>query len=112
MNTYKCRILFSGFSILTLAVLAGIFMSFHEWDRGSPFEVSRWGQYNPLGRATYGTLAFALVAFPITLPALAILGVPIYSGIKRQRLWPLALLGFLGLGLLWLLYVKAVLNFD
>ena len=111
-SPYKRRILFCGFSILALAVIAGIFMSFQEWDRGSPYEVSHWGKYNPLGRATYGTLAFALVLFPVTLPALAVLSVPIYFGLKRERLWPLALLGFLGLASLWLMCVVGVLNFD
>ena len=111
-TTYKRRILFCGFSILTLAVIAGVFVSFQEWDRGSPYEFSRWGQYNPLGRATYGTLAFALVLFPVTLPAVLVLSVPIYFGLKRQRLWPLALLGFLGLASLWLMCVIGVLNFD
>jgi hypothetical protein len=111
-TTYERRILFCGFAIVALAVLAGIFMSFQEWDRGSPFEVSHWGKYNPLGRATYGTLAFALVLFPVTLPALLVLSVPIYFGLKKPRRWPLALLGFLGLASLWLTCVIGVLNFD
>ena len=111
-NPYKRRVLFCGFSILALAVLAGIFISFQEWDRGSPFEMSDWGKYNPLGRATYGTLAFALAIFPVTLPALLVLSVPIYFGLKKPRLWPLALLGFLGLASVWLMCVVGVLNFD
>jgi len=108
----KRLILVCGFLVLALSVLVGIFISFNEWDRGSPYEVSNWGVYNPLGRATYGTLAFALVLFPITLPALVIAGVLIYFGIKRQRLWPLSLLGFLAIGVLWVWYVVGVVRFD
>jgi hypothetical protein len=108
----KRSILACGFSILALAVVAGIFISFNEWDRGSPFEFSNWGVYNPLGRATYGTLAFALILFPITVPVLAVSSVLIYFGNKRQRLWPLSLLGFLIIGLCWVWYVVGVVNFD
>ena len=111
-SPYKRRILFCGFLILALAVIAGIVMSFQEWDRGSPFEVSSWGEYNPLVRATLGPLAFALVIFPVTLPAVIVLSVPIYFGLKKPRLWPLALLGFLGLAALWLMCVDGVLKFD
>ena len=82
------------------------------YKRRIQFELSQWDKYNPLGRATYGTLAFALVLFPVTLPALLVLSVPLYFGLKRQRLWPLALLGFLGLAALWLMCVIGVLNFD
>lgn len=108
----KRLILICGFVILALSVLTGIYVSFKEWDRGDPFEVSKWGEYNPLGRATYGTLAFALLLFPITLPVLAVSGVLIYFGIKRQRLWPLSLLGFLIIGVVWVWYVVGVINFD
>ena len=105
-------ILGCGLLILALSVLAGIYISFNQWDRGDPFDVSNWGQYNPLGRATYGTVAFALVLFPVTLPALAVSSVLIYFGIKRQRLWPLSLLGFLIIGVCWVWYVVGVINFD
>jgi hypothetical protein len=109
---YKRRILLSGSLILALSLLTGIYISFNKWDRGSPYDVSNWGKYNPLGRATYGTLAFALLLFPVTLPVLAVSIVAIYFGIKRQRLWPLSLLGFLAIGLLWVWYVVGVVNFD
>jgi len=92
--------------------LAGIGLSFYQWDRGSPFNWSSWGNYNPLGRATYGPLAFAFVLFPFTLPLLLIVSVPIYIGIRKEKLWPLSLLGFLSLGLLWLWYVTELWNFD
>ena len=111
-NPYKRRILFAGFLILVVSLLVGIYISFNEWDRGSPFEVSNWGAYNPLGRATYGTLLFTLLIFPISLPVLIVTSVAIYFGIKRPRLWPLALLGFVSLGLLWVWCVVGVINFD
>lgn len=108
----KRLILISGFLILALAVLAGIYLPFKQWDRGSPYEFSNWGAYNPLGRGTYGTLAFALLLFPVTLPVLAVSSLLIYFGIKRQRLWPLSLLGFLIIGVCWVWYVVGVINFD
>jgi hypothetical protein len=111
-RAYARRILVAGFSILLLSFLAGILLSFYEWDRGSPFDVSNWKRHNPVGRATYGPLAFALMLFPWTGPVLLILSVPIYFGIKRKRLWPLSLLGFLSIGLLWLWYLKSLWEID
>lgn len=108
----KRLILVCGFLILALAVLTGIYISFDHWDRGDPFEVSIWAGYSPIGRATLGTLAFALILFPITVPVLAVSSVLIYFGIKRQRLWPLSLLGFLIIGVVWVWYVVGVINFD
>lgn len=104
--------LICGLFIFAVAVFIGIYLSFEQWDRGDPFEVSNWGAFNPLGRATYGTLAFALVIFPITVPVLAVSGVLIYFGMKRPRLWPLSLLGFLIIGVCWVWYVIGVINFD
>lgn len=108
----KRLILVCGFLIFALAVFIGIYISFNQWDRGDPFEVSIWAGYSPIGRATIGTLAFALILFPITVPVLAVSGVLIYFGIKRQRLWPLSLLGFLIIGVCWVWYVVGVINFD
>src|SRR5258705_3722527 len=95
----KLRILVAGSSILVLSFLAGNLISFYEWDRGSPFDLSNWDNYNPVGRATYAPLAFAFVLFPITIPVLLVLSLLIYAGIRRERLWPLSLLGFLSMGL-------------
>jgi hypothetical protein len=108
----KRSILVCGFSLLALALLTGIYISFNEWDRGSPFEDLNWGEYNPLGRATFGTLLFSLIVFPITVPILALATVLIYFGIKKQRLWPLSLLGFLIIGVCWVWYVVLVINID
>lgn len=110
--TYKRRVLLAGLAILALSFLTGVVLSFYQWDRGSPFDRSSWGYYNPLGRATYGPLAFAFVLFPITLPLALILLVPIYVGIRKERFWPLSLLGFLSMGLLWIWYVTQLWNID
>jgi hypothetical protein len=112
LTTYRRRVLFGGGAILALSFLAGIVLSFHQWDHGSPYHWRTWGEYNPLGRATYGPLAFAFVLFPVTVPVLLIVSVPIYIGLRKERLWPLSLLGFLSLGLLWLWYVTELWNFD
>lgn len=98
--------------ILGLSVLAGVFLSFYQWDRGSPFDQQSWNYYNPLGRATYGPFVFALVLFPITLPLTLLLSLPIYVGLKRERLWPLPLLSFLSMGLLWVWYVTELWKID
>lgn len=108
----KRLIFVCGFLILALSILTGIYISFNQWDRGDPFEVSIRAGYSPIGRATLGTLAFALLLFPITVPVLAVSSVLIYFGIKRQRLWPLSLLGFLIIGVCWVWYVVGVINFD
>lgn len=112
-RAYKRRILVVGFSILVLSFLTGIVLSFYEWDRGSPFDhLSNWRGVNPVGRATYGPLGFALFLFPITIPLLLVLSVPIYVGTRRKRLWPLSLLGFLTMGLLWLWFITELWKMD
>ena len=111
-SRYHLRIALAGFSILALSCLAGIFLSFYEWDRGSPFDLSHWGKHNPIGRATYGPLVFAWVILPMTLPALIAVTVPIYIGLKKKKLWPLSLLGFLCLGVLWLFYIQGLWDID
>jgi hypothetical protein len=104
--------LLEGFTILALSFLIGIVISFYKWDRGSPFDLSNWGSFSPLGRATYGPIVFAFVLFPITLPlALVLIGI-IYVGIKKERFWPLSMLGFLSTGLLWLWYITVLCDFD
>ena len=112
MTAHKRRILLAGVAILGASFLAGIVLSFYQWDRGSPFHPRTWNYYNPLGRATYGPLLFAFVLFPITLPVALILLATVYVGIKREKLWPLSLLGFLSMGLLWVWYVTELWNFD
>ena len=104
--------LLAGIAILALSCLAGVFLSFYQWDRGSPFDQQSWNYHNPLGRATYGPFVFAFVLFPITLPVTLLLSVPIYFGFKYERLWPLPLLGFLSLGLLWLWYITGLWKID
>jgi hypothetical protein len=105
-------VLLSGFSILVLSFLIGIAASFYQWDSGSPFDLENWSHYNPVGRATYAPLAFALMLFPITIPVLIVLTVPIFIGIIWRKLWPLSILGFLGIGGLWLWYITELWKFD
>ncbi len=109
---YRRRVWAVGLTILAASFLMGIFLSFYQWDRGSPFARSSWGYINPLGRATIGPLGFALVLFPITIPVLLVLSVPIYYGMKREKLWPLSILGFLGIGVLWVLFVTDCWEID
>lgn len=111
-HKHKRRILFSGFAILALSFIAGIVISFYQWDRGSPFDLSNWSKFNPVGRATYGPLAFAVILFPITIHLLVVVTVVVWVGMKKQRLWPLSLLAFIGLGLLWLWYITELWKFD
>jgi len=106
LTVYKRRMLVAGFAILGLSFVAGICLSFYEWDSGSPFDVSGWGGYNPLGRATYAPVLFAFLIFPISLPIALLIFATIYVGLRKERLWPLPLLGFLSLGLLWLWYIR------
>ena len=101
-----------GFGILVLFILAGIYLSFDRWDRGSPFEASWTAGFNPIGRATYGPLIFGLVLFPITIPMLLVLSIPIYYGLKKQTRWPLVLLGFVLIGFLWLLWITELWMMD
>jgi hypothetical protein len=111
-SAYKLRVLVAGFSILAVSMLVGIWLSFHTWDLGSPFDYSIWESYNPVGRATYGPLLFALVLFPITIPLLLVLSVPIYFGMRRAKLWPLSLLGFISMGLRWVWYITLLWEMD
>jgi hypothetical protein len=112
-RSYTLGILASGFAILALAVAAGIWLSFKQWDRGSPYDhLLNWRGVNPVGRATIGPLLFAVYVFPVTIPVLLVLLVPIYFGMTRKRLWPLAILGFLSMAILWLLFVTALWTID
>ena len=113
LRTYRIRMLFLGLGVLTLALLSGLAMSFYQWDRGSPFDTSHWdGHFNPISRATYGPLAFIIMVFPVTFPALLILALPIYFGLKKKRLWPLALIGYLAAGVLWIFWLDGLWHMD
>lgn len=112
LTVYQRRMLLAGFAIIALSVLAGIFLSFYQWDRGSPFDSSSWNYYNPLGRATIGPLVFAFMLFPITVPVVLILTVPAYLGLKKQSLWPLPLLSYIAIGLLWVWFVTELWKID
>ena len=109
---HRRRILFSGFAILAVSFIAGVVLSFYQWDHGSPFDLSNWSNFNPIGRATYGPLALAVILFPVTLPLLLLVSVLVWVGMKKQRLWPLSLVSFIGLGLLWLWYLTELWQFD
>jgi hypothetical protein len=112
LRAYKRKVLFAGFTILAVSFLIGIVLSFIEWDRGSPFEMANWNYFNPVGRASWGPLAFAIVLFPITLPIVGVLSVLIHLSLKKQKLWPVSLLGFVVLGALWLLWVTGLWQID
>lgn len=113
MQSHKRRILLSGFAILVLSLLAGIAVSFYQWDRGSPFDTSTWGEhgFNPLGRAIY-PLVLLFMFFPITVPVILVLLVPVYIGFKREKLWPVSLIGFLAMGVLWVMILTELWTMD
>lgn len=112
MQSHKRRILLSGFAILAMSLLAGILVSFYQWDRGSPFDTSTWGDgFNPVGRAIY-PLALIFMFFPFSFPFILILLVPVYIGFKRERLWPVSLIGFLVMGVLWVLFLTELWAMD
>ena len=112
MQSHKRRILLSGFAILAMSLLAGIAISFYQWDRGSPFDTSTWDDgFNPIGRAIY-PLVLILMFFPITFPLILVLLVPVYIGFKRAKLWPVSLIGFLAMGVLWVLFVTELWTMD
>ena len=113
LRTYRIRMMLVGFGVLALSLIAGLAMSFYEWDRGSPFDTSTWdGHFNPISRATYGPLVFTVMLFPITFHALFILALPIYFGLKKQKLWPLALVGYLAAGVLWIFWLDGLWHMD
>lgn len=115
LKRYRRRIWLIGFAVLMLSMLVGVGFSFYQWDRGSPFDLSTWEDafVNPVSRATYGALIFTFViGVPLYLPLLLILSVPIYFGLKKQSRWPLAVLPFLVLGVLWVLWVRALWVMD
>jgi hypothetical protein len=113
MQSHKRRILLSGFAILLLSLLAGIAVSFYQWDHGSPFDTSTWGEdgFNPVGRALY-PLVLIIVAFPITAPFMLVLLVPVYIGFKKEKLWPVSLIGFLAMGVLWVFFLTELWTMD
>jgi len=113
LRTYRLRMLLLGFTLLTLSCFAGLAMSFYEWDRGSPFDTATWdGHFNPISRATYGPLVFTIMIFPVTFPVLFIFALSVYFGLKKQRLWPLAVVGYLALGVLWVFWLNGLWQMD
>lgn len=113
MQSHTRRILLSGFAILAMSLLAGVVMSFYQWHRGSPFDTSTWGEsgFNPIGRAIY-PLIFLFMFFPISFPFIMVLLVPVYIGVKWKKLWPVSLIGFLAMGVLWVLFLKDLWTMD
>jgi hypothetical protein len=112
MQSHKRRILLSGFAILTLSLLAGIAVSFYQWDRGSPFDTSTWADgFNPIGRAVY-PLILLVMFFPITVVFILVLLVPVFIGFKKEKLWPVSLIGFLAMGVLWVLFLTELWTMD
>src|SRR5262245_4984938 len=114
LKTYRRRMLLVGLGILLLSGFVGIGFSFYQWDRGSPFDLSTWEDTyaNPVARATYGPLIFTVYVFPILLPFLSPLLVSVYFGLKKKSRWPLAVLPFLALGVLWVLWVRGLWEMD
>lgn len=112
MRSHTRRILLSGSAILALSLLAGIAVSFYQWDRGSPFDTSTWDSgFNPIGRAIY-PLVLVLMFFPITLPLLLVLLIPVLIGLRWEKLWPVSLIGFLAMGVLWVLFLTELWTMD
>ena len=114
LKRYRRRMLLVAFGILLVSVVVGLGFSFYQWDRGSPFDLSTWEDTyaNPVARATYGPVIFTLYVFPVLLPFLFVLAVPIYFGLKKQSRWPLAVLSFLALGVLWVLWIRGLWEMD
>ena len=112
LRSYRRMMLLVGFSILLVSFLVGICLSFVQWDRGSPFEAANWGHFNPLGRATYGPLIFAAYVFPVTLPLLLIPSLLVYFGLRKQTLWPFAVLGFVATAVFWLFWITELWKMD
>lgn len=114
LKRYRRRMLLIGFGVLMISMLVGIGFSFCQWDRGSPFDLSTWEDafVNPVARATYGPLLFTLFIFPVPLPLLVVLAVPIYFGLKKQSRWPLAVLPLLALGVLWVFWIRGLWEMD
>ena len=114
LKAYRRRMLLVAFGILVVSVLVGLGFSFYQWDRGSPFDLSTWedAYANPVARATYGPVMFTLYVFPVMLPFLLVLALPIYFGLKKQSRWPLAVLSFLALGVFWVLWIRGLWVMD
>ena len=115
LKSYRRRIWLIGFAVLLLSMLVGLGFSFYQWDRGSPFDLSTWEDWavNPVSRATYGAVIFTFViGLPLYLPLFLILSVPLYFGLKKQSRWPLAVLPFFVLGVLWVMWIRALWEMD
>src|SRR5262245_22056803 len=113
LRAYRIRMLLLGFGVLLLSLFAGLAMSFYQWDRGSPFDTSTWdGHFNPISRATYGPLVFIVFAFPVTFPALIVLGLLVYFGLKKRSRWPLPVIAYLATGVLWILWLDGLWHMD
>ena len=97
-----------GGVVLAVAAATGIAASFCTWDRGSPFDVSKWSDCNPLGRATYGPLLLVFWLCPLTAPVLFFLGLSLYAGAKWKRARFLLPVTFLVIGTLWVLWVAYI----
>jgi hypothetical protein len=96
-----------------MSLLAGIVASFYQWDWGSPFEKSTWGdaRFNPVGRAIY-PLVLIFMFFPITVPVILVILVPGLHRGKKEKLWPVSLIGFLAMGVLWVLFLTDLWTMD
>jgi hypothetical protein len=67
--------------------------------------------FNPVGRALY-PLVLLLMFFPITIPFVLVLLVPVFIGFKWAKLWPVSLIGFLAMGVLWVLFLTELWTMD
>ena len=114
LQSYRRRILLIGFAILMLSMLVGVGVSFYQWDRGSPFDVSTWEDAfaNPVARATYGPLLFTLIVLPVVIHLLVVLAVPVYFGLKKPSRWPMVLFPFVVMGVLWVLWLDGLWHMD
>ena len=114
LKSYRRRVLLLGFAILMLSMLVGVGLSFYQWDRGSPFDLSTWEDAfaNPVARATYGPLLFTLLVFPFVLHLLVVLAVPVYFGLKKPNRWPMVLVPFVVMAVLWVLWLNGLWQMD
>jgi len=94
--------------VFVISVLAGIaYRAWHEYHTPllRPFTVSEL-----LFVSTVGPLAGALLALPLTLPVLIVVGIMALFGSRSKRIW-LSLSAFVLMGLYWLFLVEFIRQF-
>lgn len=101
MEPFRRRIIVTGVWILSIAFVGGIVImwlilrdvALHPQEPGF------------LSRSTTIPMFFMFQLFPITIPILGISGALIFAASRKQKFWYLSIVGFLALGVYWLLWV-------